>query len=314
VKPNNRLFRLPQWQAAPRFVRDRLTYGSFLSRRNCYLYVETPKVLSTSLKHFLRNLELGRGNGLDFAGEEVKPEMQVHARSNRFTASLADALATATNEQAEQLLAGPEFLRFCAVRNPYTRLVSAWYSKVYLGEPHFLPLRRHIDSMLPPEMDWRSFKRGHFLKFAELVCRLDASVPLVGDAHWNLQSNLLFPHAIKYDVVIRFEEFEKTFAPVHQWLKAHGADIVEPPGLLNAALGAGTPADYLDQRIADEIYRHFRVDFDLYSYPRDSWTDPSARESTGLPDDWLAHWEREVIERNRMIAALYQRLKPIQKR
>src|SRR5271157_1846530 len=113
-------------------ISKRLRHSSFVNVGKRYLYFEVPKAACTQMKELLR-LQQGAPPIQPFVGKlmETRRDMFIHARENVPLPSLVDL----DNPTQREVLESNGFFRFTIVRNPYTRLVSAWKNKVVSCEP-----------------------------------------------------------------------------------------------------------------------------------------------------------------------------------
>ena len=115
--------------------RAELYYHSFVFPDHKVLYQETPKAACSSIKVGLLALLHRTLEDLGASQRPRKfPEAVVHDREVYPALSLADLDET----QLADAITGPNWLRFCVVRDPFSRLYSAWEDKVFLGDPWLL--------------------------------------------------------------------------------------------------------------------------------------------------------------------------------
>ena len=293
-----------EWGLPLSYVRTRLRYASFVSKRHKYVYVETPKVACTTLKRLIHRVEDCPPIPFQFGPRESKLYMLVHPRNNIPIPNVVQAY-----EQAQSVMQGDEYFRFCFVRNPYMRLISAWYNKIWLGEPGMLPMRKKLLGQIsdPERADYQARKVAHFHAFvAHLQGSWDA---LRVNHHWRPQVLLVFPDHIHYHMIGRVEQFSAELSRFHGWLRAHGyTGEVEIPRS-NESLGLVDVADYLDRATAEAIYGLYRQDFERFGYDKDSWMAFGARAlHTALPPAAVEPWESDIVERNEFLRALYAHL------
>src|SRR5205807_1122192 len=109
----------------------RLRQSTFVSLPKRYMYFEVPKAGCTHMKQLLRRVEGAAPINLFTNGDwQTRRDMFVHSRSNLPLPSLVDL----DNMAQREVLESPDFFRMTVVRNPYTRLVSAWRNNVLLCE------------------------------------------------------------------------------------------------------------------------------------------------------------------------------------
>jgi len=105
-------------------------YHSQASVAHRYVAMTVPKVACTTIKMALQTWE-GCGPGPDRWGD-------VHANW------AGPTLLAYPTAQIVEMLRSPDYLRFSFVRNPYSRLVSAWKSKLAWDDPQYGQVRASI--------------------------------------------------------------------------------------------------------------------------------------------------------------------------
>ena len=101
--------------------RDDFEYSINVSIKHRYVYIETPKVGCSTIKDTLQRMEL------DYPDlQRSDPEM-IHDRN------YSPLLRPAQTWGLDRLLHSRDFFVFCFVRNPYTRLLSAYLDKIVKG-------------------------------------------------------------------------------------------------------------------------------------------------------------------------------------
>jgi hypothetical protein len=278
----------------PADIAQRIRHSTFVDVSKRYLYFEVPKAACTQMKELLRQqqgappLQLLVGKLM-----ETRRDMFVHARENVPLPSLVDLDDTTQKE----VLESDTFFRFTIVRNPYTRLVSAWKNKVVPCEPGAERLYLAIKGCLP-EMHAKDL-----ITFDEFVNYLHAKGDLSeADPHWRRQVDHLFFKALNFSHVGKLENMTATLARFQQHLgraeplMAGGKNVSAPVGL----------ATY-NQDLADKVYSLYQEDFERLGYDRDSWRDGQSAvpkpPPAVIPE---ARFYDEIIERNLIISGLYE--------
>lgn len=222
------------------------------------------------------------------AGDETDVSLSIHHRKLNPLPALGDL---APKRQQEALHA-PDFHRVCVVRNPYARLVSAWADKIRQIEPGF---RATCDAALRHAGRDRPDGAPTFREFVTWM--IDTNDPLTCDAHWQPQSNLLYPDLIAYNTVIRIESFREDLLNLLETLvPGGGADLLGRGGGLahNVALPVRWSETY-DEELAARVAEFYAPCFEAYGYERESW-----RELVRRSDPDPAAFERAAIETIRM--------------
>jgi hypothetical protein len=186
---------------------------------------------------------------------------------------------------------------FALVRNPYSRLVSAFESKVRLGEPGMREVMGRR---------WAAAHAGADVReaFSAFVrTDLDMLVSSALEHHFVSQHKLLMRPVIPYTKIFqveRFKEFEDAFS-AH--LRDRGAEAIPEFKDRNRSLYPDW-RHYYDQATAEHVFDLYEADFESYGYDPESWRmdDPAPELLTSASE---AYWRMEVIERNEMIDFLY---------
>lgn len=286
--------------ADPASVTMRLRYSSFVNVTKRYLYFEVPKAACTQMKELLR-LQEGAPPIKLFVGKllETRREMFVHARENVPLPSLID-LNDATQRDA---LESSDFLRLTIVRNPYTRLVSAWKNKVVPCEPGCERLYLEIKGRLPDMHSKALIAFDEFVGYLESKCDLSTC-----DQHYRRQVDHVFFEALNFSHVGKVENMAASLARLQQHL---GLPESLTAGRKNVSAPVGL-ATY-NQNLADRVYSLYQPDFDRLGYDRDSWRD--SQSAGPIPPKVVVPEERfydEIIERNLIISSLYQERERLQ--
>jgi hypothetical protein len=278
----------------PTDISQRVRHSSFVDVSKRYLYFEVPKAACTQMKELLRR-QVGAPPLQLFVGKlmETRRDMFVHARENVPLPSLVD-LDEATQKE---VLESDSFFRFTIVRNPYTRLVSAWKNKVVPCEPGaerlYLAIKGRVPDMHAKEL----------IAFDEFVNYLHAKRDLSdADPHWRRQVDHLFFDALNFSHVGQLENMAASMARFQQHL-----GLAEPlmGGKKNVSAPVGL-ATY-NQDLADKIYSLYQEDFERLGYDRDSWR--GGQSAVPNPPPAVipeARFYDEIIERNLIISGLYE--------
>lgn len=159
-----------------------------LSNRHKYLYVETPKVACTAIKHRLQTAEIDGALVFRNYGDEHFPEL-----SPLMTPLDSPDLFL-------QALQADDWFRFTFVRNPFTRVLSCYLDKIVASEPE----RRR----LLPELGLDPSVTPTFKTFLRAIAEQKEDAR---DAHWAPQAWLTQPDAVSYHFIGRLEQFETDF-------------------------------------------------------------------------------------------------------
>lgn len=223
------------------------------SRKFKYIYIATRKVACSSIKQMLQTAELG-------STETTNPENSVSANRfgySQYLLNIHDAtkwtLVHPNNYDDIERLYENSRLSFCFVRNPYTRILSAFLDKILENE-----YRRELflgSSRL------NQITLRNFLEF------IAAQDPDQMDGHWRPQLHHLTSFNIKYSLTGCFERFETDLVTIISSVS---------PSILNFrrdvrehSTSAATKISLIDQPCIELIQKIYREDFEGLGYSVD---------------------------------------------
>lgn len=221
-----------------------------------YVAMTVPKVACTTIKVALQTWE----------GSAPEPERvdDVHSQW------AGPTLLAYPTPQIVEMLRSPDYLRFTFVRNPYTRLVSAWKSMlVREDDPAYSHLRAAIrEAYGYPVSEGKGSSPIAFRDAVEYM--FDNQAAFDSDWHWMRQVDLLLADIIDYQVVGRFERFAHDFAAILGQLRAPTEVIDIGKQVFNPAPPTTLPTVY-DRQLAQRIFEYYIADFETFGYQKDSW-------------------------------------------
>lgn len=273
----------------------RLGYGSFVSHAHRYVYIETPKAACTTMKHLVAGLEgIERDAQARPYHRESRRDMRIHERK---ALPMPTVLDVDEATRAIVIEGDPDWLVFAVTRNPYSRLVSVFESKVRLGEPGYRELERRYGD------------RGAFATpgaaFTAFVTEIVANAAARdADAHLRGQVDLLMPEMITYSKVFKVEKFDEVIDALATHLGQIGRSPPPPPPRFNRSLHADW-RQYYTSETAAIIGQVYQKDFEAFGYDPADWQSSSPGGAQNAELDEVRHWRAEVVERNAMIDELY---------
>lgn len=220
----------------------------FVSLKHGYLYAQAPKVASSTLNQRLIALELqGTGIAYDETALHLAPYRAVHVRPFQMPKPLL-----------VKTFFGPGTYRFCFVRDPYARVLSAWLDKVGYKQDTAAEVFDHYQrDRADPDTA---------VSFAEFIAWLEAGRARIGqwNTHWRPMARLLRPDLIPYDKIGRLETFEADFASVSARIG------VSPAAAVVAVPHQTRAADRLDEFYTPDLRARvaalYAEDFAAFSY------------------------------------------------
>ncbi len=284
---------------SPEIIRGRLAYATYVSVKRKYLYCEVPKAACTSLKALIHSVEsLPRIEPLRGSLRETRREMFIHDRGQFRMPSLLDF----DDAQQEHILNSPEFFRFTVVRNPYTRLESAWKDKVRACAPNYEYLYHRLKGDLPRGNDPDSI-----VSFQEFIDSIDPNSLLSCDHHWRLQMANTFYPALNFTHIGRLEAMEDT---LERFLThVDRVDLKDARGM-----NRSESSSCFTEALANKVFTLYRTDFTTFGYDAVRWPGaelswpgaalvPFAQSRPAVVAE--SKYLEEVLERNVVIAKLY---------
>lgn len=225
---------------------------SFVSTRHKYLWVILPKNACVTTTTALRELE---GNPYQQGGDLWNDEG-------------VQKLRDFSVDETIEMLTSPDWFRFCFVRNPYERLLSAYKSKIGNGDRD--PWYEHIKSEIRKFLGYEDVEgeRARLVSFRDFVRYVREAHPF--DGHWCLQTGRLAREIIPYDFIGRFETFQDDIGKVLGRFDARPDVIASAQTVRGQTARTHLPIAY-DNALADEVYAFYEEDFEAFGYSRDSW-------------------------------------------
>ena len=271
--------------------------NAYFSPCHRLLYVATPKVACTKFKWWLAEL-LGVKEAIEQSTNSMEsdPELVIHDSFARVTPEFTGANETGLSEA----LSSPDYFRFCLVRNPFTRIFSAWQSKWLLGEPLQARFYQGMEgrAVVESAADIRNSFEG-FLRFLDSVAGEED-----WDVHVTPQVLLLEPERIAYQIMAHIEDPSALL----QMLAAQvGPGFRDPLSGTRANVSLlPYSASWISDESAELIRTLYARDFEVFGYDTAVPTGAAA-----LSDDALAMALRSIKlirGRNVRIGELAERL------
>lgn len=222
---------------------DTVEYLVNISPAADMLFFEVPKAGCTTIKMAMQYAER--------PGHMPDPR-HVHDREKSPLARISDIDAP-----PEAIFRGPMFYRFAFVRNPYSRILSAYLDKLVHNE---WERQKRL-----PALGFASDAHPSFARFLEIIASGD---PTRLDIHWMPQSILLNPDYVEYDDIFRFEDFEAGLEKIMHRLRIdrrHWGDIA-PAGRRHGTGASDLLDEYYSEREIDLVSRIYGADFERFGY------------------------------------------------
>ena len=190
-------------------------YSNFIvNEKNKVIFAYVPKVACSNWKGIMRSLN-GAENYLDTNLAHDKNRSGLTYLSNL--------------DNKDYYLKGDEYKKYAFVRNPYSRILSAYLNKVESRIGKELKEDDHFDVVF---QNIENYRKSHLQKRYPHICfevflywLKESKSPYVYDEHWKSQSLLLDINNIEFDMLGKFEELAEK-APV--FIRLLGAEVPFP--------------------------------------------------------------------------------------
>lgn len=273
-------------------MRDHVVRRMIVLPEHRVLFLPTPKAACTTILWQLARLggqplERFADSGLS----EVSTALTVHDMS-RWEPQFK--FSKCTPEKRAEILDDDRWFRFTVVRNPASRVWSAWQSKLLMREPRFVAewgdrpwFPRLPESPRRVIEDFRAF----VLALAD---------PEVDDAHWTLQCDLLGD--LPFSHIGRTERLSETIAALEAHLATLDVEATLEPGRDNRT-PLRLPGSAYDDAAAQVLNARYAPDFEAYDYPpvQPATVADTAWEESAAP---VLPLLRELIDRNARVGQL----------
>ncbi len=167
-------------------------YSINISNKYNYMFVETPKVACSTIKVTLQRMELET--------TELFNKRNIHKRE------FSPLIKPSQVGNFDKFLNRKKLFKFCFVRNPYTRLLSAYLEKIKLGKNQKRSILLHMG-----KYPYNLNTEISFSEFVHVVC--EQSI-ISMDNHWRIQYYQTFQDHINYDFCGKLENFDQDIKTV----------------------------------------------------------------------------------------------------
>lgn len=217
-----------------------------ISLKHRFVYFDTPKVASSSIKATLQRLEL---NDPEF----MLPIEYVHSRYYSFLLSPAQAGSFLKIRQDRS------FFKFCFVRNPFSRLLSGYLDKIVRNKPQ--------KAIILESLGRSGDELSDEVSFDDFITALEIQQDNYLDAHWRPQISHLNVEKLQYDFIGHFESLSDDLEKVGELL---GVNITPYLSLHDPhKTSASRKIDhYYSDRSIERVRDIYRDDFTAFRYSR----------------------------------------------
>ena len=233
----------------------RIETKGLISRDLKLMCVPTPKAGCTSIKWAMATAQGTLSPQLLSAQGETQQLIHGYARHG------LPNFASLGAKERSTILHDPSWIRFCVIRDPYSRLLSGWINRVLL-EANEGP---GADRAFAHESWDQSVPTDLGQGFRDFVRRLiGPAAPAITDQHFRSQMSLLRPDVFPYTDIVKINELDEFVARV----AASSIDRSRfDPQPMNRSLRID-PQSVFDSETASLVDAYFAEDFEQFGYPR----------------------------------------------
>jgi len=223
-------------------------YLSNISIKNKYVYMETPKVACSTIKKCLHLMEFGGTIPSEYGCIHNKRQSPLYG------------LLDFDNDDIINLFDGDDYFRFSFVRNPFTRVLSAYLDKIHSmhDKRDFFLAKAGLPSSSP-------------VTFFEFLNSIKNIPDYEKDIHWAPLSYLLQAERVNYHFLGRFENITKS---MHLMLLKIGVHLYDKD-LYNLredshkTNSTSLVSEYIGRKERDLIIEIYEKDFSNFCYSYD---------------------------------------------
>jgi len=206
--------------------------------RSKFFYNRIPKNANTTIVSVIRQLEHGDDDVAGMGGARAK-----------------DGLVRPSELRARDIEALEEsFFKFVFVRNPYTRVLSAYRDKISGGRRQARKFHR-----------WATRKGLSADPCFANFCRYLAEAGLYEDPHWAPQKDCLLLCPSKFDFLGSVENLGTDLREM-LWRAFEGEVALDIP-MTNSTNSSSKVGEYYTQREIDMVQDLYKADFEAFGYP-----------------------------------------------
>jgi hypothetical protein len=216
-----------------------------ISLVNGYVYVEVPKAGCGTMKATLGGLEAARkGPGLVQRVQE--------APHNRINATPFVKPFQLPSEMLEAVLTSSDYRRFTVVRDPASRVLSAYLEKIGQGLKQSEPIAESLG--IPAS-------KITFSQFLDVIAAQDSREQ---DPHWRRQADHVGWGIIDYDTAIHLEALDASWDNVAALTGV--TDLRETFYCRNSTGASARVSEYYDDAITHKVREIYSRDYKVFDY------------------------------------------------
>ncbi|MEQ8652849.1 MAG: sulfotransferase family protein [Kiloniellales bacterium] len=233
--------------------RQNLYYSAYVDPNRRFVYFANPKVGSTTILATLRALILNDPSQMAHVADDI------HEKSR----SPLKFLTEFDKKERNYLLSSPDIFRFCFVRHPFSRLLSAYYEKIQRNKHQkasvLRTLRRNADD------------QNTEISFSEFVNAVYRQPLSEMDFHWYPQHIQVYHRKIDMTFVGRMERFEEDFRAILQTVFGDRTRDLQVPQHNSPPPREAVDIAALPKSVHAKIWNKYYWDFEYFGYDRSAF-------------------------------------------
>ncbi len=226
---------------------NRHTHISLVNR---YVYIEVPKAGCGTMKATLGGVEAARLNQQAVVAVQERPH-----DVTRMTPFIKPFQLPP--ELLEEVLTSRRYRRFAVVRDPASRLLSAYLEKIRQGLPQAIPVFEALGAQAPREPS--------DITLAQFITVVGRQTSREQDPHWRRQYDQLGLPFIDYDAVIHLENLDASWQRIAELI---GVPDLREEFYCRNSTGASTRIDeHYDPELLGAVAQIYSADYEAFGYP-----------------------------------------------
>ena len=232
-------------------------------------YVLTPKVATTTMVAMMHAFA-----GLDNLGQAPRKQERKKDYARKLVDHGVETIHLPPAKIVEIKQKYPDYFIFCISRDPTTRIISSYFSKIQRYAKQFNKTAYLAGKMgqvmggIKALQDSR-ISAKHVTKIISFDQMLDGLLKhgIEFDGHFNLQSKITNKAETDYDMVLKIENLQQDLSRLCTEVGLQNA-LIDRLGQWNQSLPEHNNKIIMTPQRSDNIWQLYQKDFELFDYPK----------------------------------------------